>query len=121
MIRAVVDANVLLSGFLTDTTPPGQIVNQWRAGRISLVLSSEILLEVIRGLRKPYFRRRLTGLQMLDAIAILHQKATLTALTVPVRGVATHPEDDLILATALSAQVDYLITGDAQLQRVGTY
>lgn len=30
-------------------------------------------------------------------------------------------EDDLILATAASANADYLITGDRGLQQLGTY
>ncbi len=34
---------------------------------------------------------------------------------------ATHPEDDLVLATAVSAAADYLVTGDKQLQRLGGY
>ncbi len=29
--------------------------------------------------------------------------------------------DDLILATAMSSQADYLVTGDKQLQDLGTY
>jgi predicted nucleic acid-binding protein len=33
-----------------------------------------------------------------------------------VQGVATHPEDDPILATALSAGADYLVTGDRRLR-----
>jgi predicted nucleic acid-binding protein len=44
-----------------------------------------------------------------------------TAITSPVSGVATHPEDDLILAAAVSAQADYLVTGDARLQALGSY
>ena len=35
--------------------------------------------------------------------------------------IATHPEDDLVLATAVSAQADYLVTGDRQLLALGTY
>ena len=31
-------------------------------------------------------------------------------------GVATHPEDDPILDTALSARADYLVTGDHRLR-----
>jgi predicted nucleic acid-binding protein len=38
-----------------------------------------------------------------------------------VQGVASHPEDDLILATAVSAQADYLVTGDRQLLALGEY
>ncbi len=51
----------------------------------------------------------------------LQNDALLTPLTVEVHGVATHPEDDLILATALSGQADYLVTGDRQLLNLGSY
>lgn len=35
--------------------------------------------------------------------------------------VATHPEDDLILATAVAGNAEYLVTGDRQLLALGTY
>jgi uncharacterized protein len=38
-----------------------------------------------------------------------------------VSGVASHPEDDLILATAASGAADYLVTGDRQLLALGTF
>jgi predicted nucleic acid-binding protein len=47
----------------------------------------------------------------------LQAQATLTSLTIQVRGVATHPEDDLILSTALSGGADYLVTGDAPFRK----
>ena len=42
-------------------------------------------------------------------------------VTAQVQGVATHPEDDLILATAISGNADYLVTGDRQLLALGSY
>jgi uncharacterized protein len=42
-------------------------------------------------------------------------------ISITVSGVASHPEDDLILATAVSAQADYLVTGDRQLLALGEY
>ena len=36
-------------------------------------------------------------------------------------GIATHPEDDVVLATAVSAKARYLVTGDAKLQDLRTY
>jgi uncharacterized protein len=42
-------------------------------------------------------------------------------ITVSVSGVATHPEDDLVLAAAVSAKVDYLVTGDANLRKVDRF
>jgi predicted nucleic acid-binding protein len=38
-----------------------------------------------------------------------------------VSGVATHREDDQILAAAVSARAEYLVTGDKQLQQLGIY
>jgi putative PIN family toxin of toxin-antitoxin system len=123
MITAVVDTNVLASGFASSShsSLPAQIIDAWRAGSYTLVVSEHILDELERTLLTPYFRRRLT----LDAIAadcaLLRRQAIVADLTVNVSGVATHPEDDLILATAVSAHTDYLVTGDTRLQKVGSY
>jgi len=45
----------------------------------------------------------------------------MTPLTVEVTGVATHPEDDLILATAVAGEASYLVTGDRKLRAVGAF
>ena len=45
----------------------------------------------------------------------------MVVITVEVSGVATHPEDDLVLAAAVSAGADYLVTGDKQLLKLGRY
>jgi predicted nucleic acid-binding protein len=42
-------------------------------------------------------------------------------LTIPVIGVATHPEDDLVLSTALSGNATMLCTRDKQLLRLRSY
>jgi predicted nucleic acid-binding protein len=44
-----------------------------------------------------------------------------TDLTVDVRGVATHAEDDLVLSTALSGQEEILCTRDKQLLKLRFY
>jgi predicted nucleic acid-binding protein len=44
-----------------------------------------------------------------------------TSIRHEVHGVATHSEDDLILATAVSAEADYLVMGDRKLQDLVTY
>lgn len=56
-----------------------------------------------------------------EAIALLRSAAIVTALTVEVTGVATHPEDDLILATAVAGAAAYLVTGDRRLRAVGAF
>ena len=48
MIRAVLDANVIVSAVLTRTGIPAQILDTWRTERFALLASSPILEEVAR-------------------------------------------------------------------------
>jgi predicted nucleic acid-binding protein len=51
----------------------------------------------------------------------LRKRAIVSPITASVHGIATHPEDDMILATAVSGHADYLVTGDSKLERLGKY
>jgi len=66
MIRAVLDTNVLVSGFVRrhPDAPSVQLLDAWRAGTFLLIASEDILDEVSRTLSKPYFSARLTGSQI---------------------------------------------------------
>lgn len=55
---------------------------------------------------------------------ILIEVSALAALVTPaddVHGVAEDDEDDLVLATAVAANADYLVTGDKYLLRIGEF
>jgi uncharacterized protein len=121
MTRATFDANVLASGFVRPHGPPGVLLRAWQAGAFTLIVSEPLIDETERTLDKPYFAARLTRAQRANTIALLRAEAVVTPLTVTVTGVATHPEDDLVLAAAVSADADYLVTGDTKLQRLGTF
>lgn len=123
MIRAVLDVNVLASGvlgFLQPSTPPGLLLRAWRAGRFRLIISEHILTNLWRALAKPYFQRRLTAAETYAFLALLRQEATLAPIAAPVHGVAPDTEDDLVLATAVSGQAGYLVTGDVAFRDLQT-
>ncbi len=123
MITAVFDTNVLASGFVRRNPDSAvvQILDAWRSGLYRLIVSEHILAELGRTLQEPYFARHLTPERRAEASAILRRQAIVTAITAAVAGGATHPEDDIVLATAVSAKADYLVTGDTKLQRLGSY
>ena len=121
MIRAVLDVNVLASGSLKAPTPPGLLLDIWQAGSFRLIVSAHILTNLQRALAKTYFQRRLTAAESSAFLALLRQEATLTPIIVPVHGIAPDAEDDLVLATAMSGQADYLVTGDAAFQDLQAY
>ncbi len=122
--KAVPDTNVLASGLASFRNPAStvaQILGLWRAGGFTLVTSEYIVTELSHTLQSTYFWQRLSPQQISSAMRLLRSETTITPITAKVHGVATHPEDDVILATAVSAKADYLVTGDTKLQHVGTY
>jgi putative PIN family toxin of toxin-antitoxin system len=124
VIRAVLDTNVLASGFVEFATAeraPARLLRLWREQRFALVVSAEIQTELLRSFADPYFRRQLTLEQIHAAQLLLQEEAIWTPVTAPVSGVATHPEDDHIVAAAVTAQAEYLVTGDKKLQQLGAY
>ena len=123
MITAVLDANVLVSGFVAGRpdSAVALVLDAWRAGRYSLIISEHLLAEVIQTFADPYFAARLDPAQVTAIPALLRAHADVVAITATVSGIASHPEDDLVLATAVSARTDYLVTGDERLQAVSVY
>lgn len=121
MIRATLDANVLAPGFTSRGGASGRIIERWRARAFELVVSAHVLQELARTLTDPYFIAHLKPDEASAIAAELRTIATLIELTVDVRGVATHPEDDLVLSTALSGQASILCTRDKQLLKLRSY
>jgi putative PIN family toxin of toxin-antitoxin system len=122
VITVCLDTNVLASGVLGAMNPkstPGAILRAWRDGAFRVVLSEHILEELARTLREPYFRARLTQEEVEAAVRALRRRCRVVALTDRVSGVASHPEDDVVLSTALSGRADFLVTGDAALRELG--
>lgn len=99
-----------------------QILDAWHQGRFNVVVSDYLLQELRRTLTNPYFSNRLTHNDVQTFLAFVQSTAEVTPVTVTISGVATHPEDDLVLATAVSAAADYLVTGDRRFRaRVPQY
>ena len=119
----VVDTNVLASGFVRANlqAAPVRVLDAWRTRAYTLVVSQPIVEELASTLQEPYFRRRLSPAHIAANLALLRKQAVTTPINVAISGVATHPEDDLVLATAVSARADYLVTGDHQRQQLSTY
>jgi putative PIN family toxin of toxin-antitoxin system len=124
VIRAVLDADAIASGaarFYEGTSPPALVLQAWTIDRFEWLISDSLIDEVVRTLSKPYFLTHVAPEIHRATIAALRTEATRIAVTTTVSGVATHPEDDLVLATAVSAAADYLVTGDIKLQQLGNY
>jgi putative PIN family toxin of toxin-antitoxin system len=121
-VIAVLDTNVIASGLRGYRhSYPGIVLRAWRDGYYHLIVSEHILNELSRTLANRYFSRFISAHQAAAVIELLRSEATVVPITQSVHAVATHPEDDLILATAVSGGANYLVTGDTQLLRLARY
>ena len=120
MIRAVFDTNVLASGAIAIAGPVAALIDAWHRGEVEIVVSMHILGELDRALSNAYFVARLDA-DTRDTFLTLARTTTVIAITAPIPNVASTEDDNLVLATAESAGVPYLVTGDAELLRIGEY
>ena len=120
MIRAVLDTNVLASGVTHSKGHSGQLVTAWRRRGFHLVVSEHILDELAETLEDRYFKKRMTQRERQAAVARLRRQARLTEITASVKGVAPSAKDDLVLASAKSANADFVVTGDQAFMAVGS-
>ena len=121
MIRAVLDVNVLASGFPSEFGIPAELIDRWTDLAYEMVVSEHILEGLIRTWRKPYYQGRFSQERVDESLALLRAEAVFVVPVGTVRGVAEDEEDDLVLATAIAGDAEFLVTGDRYLQAIGTY
>jgi len=123
MIRVVLDANVVVSGVLSENGVPGRILKAWKAERFHLVTSAAILDELLRVLRYPKISRR-HGWSQAEILEFVEDVARL-AILVPgqhrLEVVAEDPTDDRYLECAIEGGAAYIVSGDRHLVGLGQY
>lgn len=121
-MRAVIDTNVLLSGLIWRGTPHA-LVEQIRAGTLSLVSSPALLAELAGVIVRPKFSMALArsnsdAERILAELRFLAEVVDPPPLPVPV---SRDPDDDAVLALAEASQPDLIVSGDTDLLSLGAH
>ena len=122
MIRAVLDANVFISGILNAQGVPGQVLDAWRAEQFQLLISPPILEELERVLHYPKIAMRHGW-----SLALVQQflfRLTTIAITTPgdlLLSVVDDPSDNRYLECAVEGHATHLVSGDRDLLRLGRF
>ena len=123
MLRVVLDANVVVSGWLQALGPSARVLDAANAGRIQIVVSPAILDEYRRSLGYAKVRRRLrvppavVG-AWLDALSLLAEVVP-GERTVAVVGADS--DDDKYIAAALEGGAALVVSGDRHLLDLGEH
>lgn len=117
-MRVVLDINIIISGLMSLTSPPAQILNAVRIGQVVAVMSEATLAELEDVLQRPAVRRYFlhTTVTPAEFLADLRLQADLVspvASTAHLRDERDRPFVDL-LATLPPPQ--YFVTGDQDFE-----
>jgi putative PIN family toxin of toxin-antitoxin system len=121
-VRAVADTNVLLSGLFWRGRPHA-LLEQVRAGTLTLISSPALLAELAEVMNRPKFQAILVRSNT-DSEQTLGELRRLAEIIDPPRlpaPVSRDPSDDAVLALAAASQADLIITGDADLLTLGSH
>ncbi|HME45296.1 MAG TPA: putative toxin-antitoxin system toxin component, PIN family [Syntrophorhabdales bacterium] len=118
-LRVVLDTNVLLSALILKGKL-SRLVDLWRSGRITPVLSRETFDEFRRVLEYPKFSLSTSEVQGILQEEILPFFEVVERVDL-VSGICRDPEDDTFLACAASAEVAFLVSADKDLCSLGKF
>ena len=120
-MRSVLDTNVVLSGFLWEGAPR-QLWTAVLHDELQLFTSEPLIAELQDVLARPKCATRLHAIG-LSAEYLLSHYCRMTSLVDPVLipRLAPDPDDDVVIATALSANANWIVTGDRTLLAVKGY
>ena len=124
MLKVVLDTNIFVSSLLVKAGLPAQVLDAWRERRYLLIISPAIIAEIRAALSYPRIRRKyaITDEDIEQLVALLERDALVVPGDADVTSaIPEDPADEMVLACALDAQADVIISGDRHLLEMGSY
>jgi putative PIN family toxin of toxin-antitoxin system len=122
-VRVVLDTNTLISGIISSGGPPRRLFNGMRSQVFETFSSATLLAELLDVLLRDKFIARLTaaGLTPQEIVADVRRLAILVEPTDVPAVIAADPDDDHVLACAVIAGAELIVSGDSHLLGLGSY
>lgn len=91
------------------------ILDRWRGGEFDLVVSPRLLEELEAVLMRPKFQAAVSEEDAREYVDSLAREAFLVSDPEDVPSVTPDPEDDYLVALAVAAGADAIVSGDSDL------
>ncbi|MBN1238863.1 MAG: putative toxin-antitoxin system toxin component, PIN family [Gammaproteobacteria bacterium] len=121
MTRTVADTNIVVSAFLWGGAPRG-VLDMARRKTIALFTSAALIAELEEVLAREKFAKRIAEVGS-SVVEMVGDYLALAKLVRPAAhpSVVRDPDDDEVIACALAAEAEVIVSGDADLLALGTY
>lgn len=118
-MKVVLDTNTVVSGFLWGNEPRA-LIDAAVEGRLELFTSEVLIAEIENVLPRARFAARLAEKQ-LSIPVLIERYRVLADIVEPAMlsgPISKDPDDDLVLATALAASADLIVSRDKHLRNL---
>ncbi len=121
-MKVVADTNTVISGLLWRGAPR-ELLELARSGKITLYTSPDLLAELADVLERDKFASRLKAAQTTARELVLGygELATLVHPTSTPSVIKDDPDDDMILACAIAANAEVIVSGDSHVKSLKSY
>ncbi len=121
-MRAVIDTNVLIAALLWRG-PPHALLEYVRAGTVSLVSSPALLAEFADVMGRTKFDVILSRTSTSRERSLAEVRRLVEVIEPPplLRPMCRDPDDDKVLALAIAARVEVIVSGDKDLLSLGSF
>lgn len=122
-MRVVLDTNTLVSGVISANGPPRRLLTAARQQAFEWYTSPALLEELMDVLSREKFTQYLSrvGLSAQGIVSDLQHIAHLVVPSRVPRVIEQDPDDDQVLACAIAAQAELIVSGDKHLLSLGGY
>ena len=115
MQRVVLDPSVLVSAVLSSSGAPAEILDRWRGGEFDLIVSPLLLNELEDVLLRPKFAAIVEEDDVRAYVDALAGEGLLVRDPPEPEQRTRDPDDDYIVALAIEAAAEAIVSGDADL------
>jgi hypothetical protein len=117
MLKAVVDTNIIVSGTISTSGAPFEVLEGWRNHKFMLVTSKLILKEVERVFGYPHIKSlsNLKENEIKAIITVIKEYSIVTPGKAKIDEITADPDDNMFLVCAKEAEADFIVSGDKHL------
>jgi putative PIN family toxin of toxin-antitoxin system len=120
MIRAVLDTNLLVSYLLVRRPPIATLIETHLArARFTLLSAPALLAELARVLQYPRLQRYYDAATRDRFVALVAALSELVELPDEIPPISRDPDDDRVIARAVSGRAGVIVSGDKDLLDLG--
>lgn len=115
-MRIVADTNIVVSGFLFGGVPL-RVLDAGRSGIVELCTSQPLLDEFAEVIERRHFDKKFaeTGISRRRVVSDYAAISTIFETDSLIMPVSRDPDDDEVIACALAADCEFIVTGDDDL------